>query len=178
MTEFSRPLRLDEIGQGARRDIAATEQECAALADRFGLVSIKGLAASLNIVPDDAGFRVHGTLSGHAVAACSISAEDVPQEVREELDLLVTRDKPAVGPDEEIELDVSALDVIHIEGGKIDLGEIAADSFALALDPFPRADEETIAAAREHLKSEEEARAASEALKQQNSPFAALKEGK
>ncbi len=41
--------------------------------------------------------------------------------------------------DEETELSADALDTMPIEGGAIDLGEAAAETMALALDPFPRA---------------------------------------
>ena len=40
---------------------------------------------------------------------------------------------------EEIELDGDAIDVLPIEGGAIDLGEAAAETLALSLDPFARA---------------------------------------
>ncbi len=42
------------------------------------------------------------------------------------------------GGDEEVELGGDALDTIEIEGGAIDLGEAAAETLALALDPYPR----------------------------------------
>jgi uncharacterized metal-binding protein YceD (DUF177 family) len=39
---------------------------------------------------------------------------------------------------DEVELGDSDIDVIPYEGGTIDLGEVAAETMALALDPFPR----------------------------------------
>ena len=44
--EFSRPVRIDTLGEGGRTvAIEADEAERAALAARFGLISIEGLAA-------------------------------------------------------------------------------------------------------------------------------------
>ena len=40
--------------------------------------------------------------------------------------------------DGEVELSADALDTLPIESGAIDLGEAAAETMALALDPFPR----------------------------------------
>ena len=40
--------------------------------------------------------------------------------------------------EDEVELSDDALDTIEIDGAEIDLGEAAAETMALALDPFPR----------------------------------------
>ncbi|MBV7256197.1 DUF177 domain-containing protein [Pacificimonas sp. WHA3] len=175
--EFSRPIRLDEIGGGVTRTLNAKEEECAALARRFGLVAITALTAKLAIAGEGRGIRISGSMTGDAVASCSISAEDVAQHIAETIDILAVKEDAAHTPDEEIELASADLDIVHIEDGRIDLGEIIAASFALALDPFPRAGDDVIAAARLHLLSEEEAAAEAQAAKEAASPFAALKPG-
>ena len=61
--------------------------------------------------------------------------------------------------DEEIELTDDQLDELPLEGDTLDLGELVAQSLALALDPWPRAPKEIRAAAARHLISEAEAEA-------------------
>jgi hypothetical protein len=54
------------------------------------------------------------------------------------------------------------------EGGAIDLGEAAAQTLALSIDPYPRSPAAEAALREAGVKSEEDARA-------EASPFAALK---
>ena len=166
MSEFSRLLSLDAIGDGVTRTIEAAPAERAALARRFDLRDIAVLSATLTASPAPDGVRVGGHVVADATQACAVSGEDVPARVDERFEVLLLRD---IGAAEEVELDAGGCDVLPLEGGAVDLGEIAAQSFGLALDPYPRASDEVIAAARRLLTSEEEARAAS-------NPFAALKQ--
>ena len=70
------------------------------------------------------------------------------------------------------------LDVLPLDGELIDLGEVAADTLGLALDPFPHASETELAEARARLMNEEEAaRLAAEDSASRN-PFRVLKGGK
>ena len=59
----------------------------------------------------------------------------MPARVDEAVALRFVEDDAA---GEEVELSADALDTMPIEGGGIDLGEAAAETMALALDPFPR----------------------------------------
>ncbi|MGB7406769.1 MAG: DUF177 domain-containing protein [Pacificimonas sp.] len=173
--EFSRIVKLDEIGNGIERRIEATAIERAALAVRFGLVTLDELTARLTVAPGEGGFRVTGPVSGRAVASCVVSAEDVAQTVDEQLALTFVRELPDM-PDEDVELSLDELDIVSLGGARtIDLGEVAAEAFVLALDPFPRASDEDIAAARALLMSEEDVAAEAAEIKRKTSPFAALK---
>lgn len=137
--EFSRPFRLDELGTAPRSvTVEAAEAECAALATRFGLLSIDDLSASAELTREGDVVSVKGRLAARVVQPCVASGEPVPAAIAEDFAL---RFVPA-GADpeaEEIELDESALDEIDYEGGAVDLGEAVAQTLALALDPFPRA---------------------------------------
>lgn len=135
--EFSRPERLDTIGT-APRDIAieADAGERAALAKRFALIGIDRLAARLTVMRDGDAFVARGTVEADVVQACSASGEPVPARIAETVALKFVQGDAR---EEEVELDDGALDTIEIEGSAIDLGEAAAETMALALDPFPRA---------------------------------------
>ncbi len=172
--EFSRPVRLDTIGEGAFGvSVTANEAERAALARRFDLPAIASLDADATLTRTGDLVLVAGRLRGVATQSCVATGEPVPARIDEPFAL---RFEPAGaivdgGRPEDFELDEGDLDIIPYEGSAVDLGEAVAQSFALALDPFPR-----IADADMHLRAagvltEEEAEAARVAA----SPFAALK---
>ena len=157
--EFSRPERLDTIGERERIvEIAATEDERAALAKRFALLSITRLDARLGIKRTDSGIVVKGRVTGAAVQACSVTDEPLDTQINEPVALLFVDQLVSEG--DEVELSDDALDTVAIEGGTIDLGEAAADTLALAIDPFPRGPNAAAALAAAGVISEDEFRPA------------------
>lgn len=152
--EFARPERVDTIGPREREiDIAADDTERAALARRFGLLSIDRLEARFTIWREAAGIKVTGTVSADLVQPCSASAEPVPAHVEERVSLLFVEGGAET---EEVELSADALDTVEIENGVVDLGEAAAETVALALDPFPRAPNAEAALRKAGVLSEDE----------------------
>ncbi|MCC2980503.1 MULTISPECIES: YceD family protein [unclassified Sphingomonas] len=134
--EFSRPIRIDTIGEGERSEtIEASDTERAALAQRFGLLGIERLSGNFVLRRDAAGVLVSGRVLATATQACSITGESLPAAVDEEARLRFVDD---LGGGEEVELDDADIDVLPLEGAAIDLGEVAAETLALSLDPFPR----------------------------------------
>ncbi|MES2441632.1 MAG: YceD family protein [Pseudomonadota bacterium] len=135
--EFSRERRLDQIGAGETIvEIGAEPGECAALAARFGLLAIDSLDARYAIRRDNAEIRATGHLSARVTQACVASHEPVPAVIEEDFDL---RFLPEAEPGaDEVELSEAECDTVFYTGGAIDLGEAAAETLALALDPFPR----------------------------------------
>lgn len=161
--EFSHILRAHEIGGTVRRvELAANDTERAALAARFTLLSLDTLTASLEVKREAAGIRVTGRVMATGTQPCVASGEPVPFKVKEAVALLLS-DAPDGGG--EIELSGDDLDVEPLVGDIVDLGEIAAQAFALGLDPYPRS-----AVSVAGVISEDEAIA-------QRSPFAVLKKG-
>ncbi len=162
--EFSRPYRLDELGGGARAvTIEADEAERAALAVRFGLIQIDALAVTAELVRDGDAVVATGNLRASVVQACVASGDPVPARIAE-ASALRFLPEAEVDAAEEIELHENDLDVIPYEGSAIDIGEAAAQTLALALDPFPRAPD-----------AEEKLRAAGVIGEEDAGPFAALK---
>jgi len=134
--EFSRIIDIRHI-EPKPVELTATPEECKALAKRFNLVSIGHLTATVTITRDGAVIRAKGTLSSDLVQSCAISAEDLPQKIREKLDLrFVPETGVEGGPDEEIELSEEDCDDIPYSGERFDLGEAVAQSLALSIDPF------------------------------------------
>jgi uncharacterized metal-binding protein YceD (DUF177 family) len=174
--ELSRIVRLSEIGSAPRPErIEARPDERAALVERFGLATLDRLEADLSVRREAAGVRVKGRVHAEAAQICAVSGEPVPTSIDEPVDLLFASDVPTARPDEEVELAEGDLDVLPLEGESVDLGEAVAQSFGLALDPYPRAGDDVLAAARQRLLSEEEAAAQAEADKAARNPFRVLK---
>lgn len=159
--EFSREIRAHDIGSHSRQQmIEADETERAALARRFGLLSLDRLTAALDLRREAAGIRVTGQVHGSGEQACVATAEPLPFLITEPVAVLLTE----AGPEgDEIELADADLDTESLAGDIIDMGEIAAQALALGLDPYPRS-----ARAAPGVISEEAARAAA-------SPFSVLK---
>jgi uncharacterized metal-binding protein YceD (DUF177 family) len=169
MNEFSRLFRLDSLSAEPRDvHIEAEPAEREALAARFGLVAVEALAAQARLSRRGENAAAAGTLRAKVTQSCIATAEPVGQTVDETFSI-VFRPPPQARPDEEIELGEEELDVVFYEGGAIDLGEAAAQTLALALDPYPRSAEAEAALREAGVGSEEEARA-------EASPFAALKD--
>ncbi|KQN92437.1 hypothetical protein ASE95_06805 [Sphingomonas sp. Leaf231] len=156
-TEFARVERLDTIGEEERRvAIEANDTERDALARRFELLAVERLGAEFTIRREAGGVTARGRVDAVVVQACSVTGTPLRQTVGEDVALRFV--EPAVGGgEEEIELAGDALDTIEIEGGGIDLGEAAAETMALCLDPFPRSPEAETVLKRSGVLSEEEA---------------------
>ncbi|QDX27604.1 DUF177 domain-containing protein [Sphingomonas suaedae] len=135
--EFSRSERLDAIGTGERRvAIEADAEERKALARRFGLIAIDRLVAQMAVRRDATGILARGHLSGAVVQPCSVTGDPVPATVEEEFAIRFLPEGEAMA--DEVELTDEDCDTVFYTGGSIDLGEAAAETLALALDPFPR----------------------------------------
>lgn len=161
--EYSHSVRAHEIGGTPKRlMLEASKSERAALAVRFGLLNLDRLNAALEVKRETTGIRITGQVHGAGAQPCVASAEPVPFLVTERIALLLTDATPEGG---DIELSSADLDVEVLDGDIIDLGEIAAQAFALGLDPYPR-----LAGSVAGVISEDEAIA-------QRSPFAVLKKG-
>ena len=139
-SEFSRPIDLDEIEKnGLQRGIIAKAQECAALAQRFDILGLEDLRATLDIRKLDDGetVTVTGYMTAKVTQTCTVSLDPFVADVSVELDQVLVRAGAAVteadvDPDEEGYYDE------QIEGNVIDLGEMVAQCLALELDPYPR----------------------------------------
>jgi uncharacterized metal-binding protein YceD (DUF177 family) len=154
--EFARPQRVDTIGDDARTiEIDADAQERAALAKRFDVIAIERLTGKFTIRRDAAGIVAEGRVAAAVTQACSITGDPLPATVDEPVAL---RFVPGTDADQdEIELGDSDIDVIPYDGGTIDLGEVAAETMALALDPFPRGPNAEVVLKQAGVLSEEQA---------------------
>jgi uncharacterized metal-binding protein YceD (DUF177 family) len=137
--EFSRPIDLDRIGDvESVFDFVATPEECAALAARFGLISIERLEARIKLRRrrGKALLRLSGHFSADVTQSCVVTLAPVPGHVEDGFTVLYGDvDQGAevlIDPQEEADFE-------PLPTGVLDVGETVAQEFALALDPYPRA---------------------------------------
>ncbi|WP_342249690.1 YceD family protein [Sphingomonas sp. OTU376] len=170
-SEFNRPQRLDTIGAGESQvQVQAEPNERIALAERFGLKSIDSLAADYRIRRDAQGIIATGHLSARVVQACVITDEPVPAKIEEDFAIRFLPESDGDAGEEEMELSEDECDIVFYSGGAIDLGEAAAETLALALDPYPRSASAEGALRDAGVISEEEAKR----LAEESGPFGGL----
>jgi uncharacterized metal-binding protein YceD (DUF177 family) len=138
-SEFSRLVDLDRVGDAeVVRDIAASPEECAALARRFGLVAIGRLEAQVRLRRERARtvLRVSGHLLAEVTQACVVTLAPVPNRIAEDFTILYG-DVPAAAA---VDMDPDPGDALEPwPAGPLDIGEAVAQELSLALDPYPRA---------------------------------------
>jgi uncharacterized metal-binding protein YceD (DUF177 family) len=139
--EFSRPLALERIAStGTEVTIEADAEERAALARRFGIAAIHALSARFVAMPwRRGGVEVRGEFDAEVELMSVVSLEPFISRVGESVvRYFLAETAPGHHPSV---LNVESLEGEEpdvVSGGSIDLGEIAAESLALALDPYPR----------------------------------------
>ncbi len=157
--EFSRPLQTDRVPKaGSVEKLKADPEELKALARRMKVPAIHALTAEIKATPwRGGGLKLEGHLTADIEQVSVISLEPF----RETVSVPVARYflPPGAIVENEGEDDADPID-----NGWIDLGEVAAETLALDLDPYPRKPGEAFA---EHIEDDSQP-AASE------SPFAVL----
>lgn len=143
--EFSRTYRLTQVRQQPLTvQVEADEAERTALARRFGLVSLDRLEASVTLTADGEDILADGTLIAAVEQACVASGEPIAVALDEPLALRFSPEpESSDGDDDDEEMaessaDLDDRDLIHYEGGSVDIGEAIAQTLLLSLDPYPR----------------------------------------
>ncbi|QLC25583.1 DUF177 domain-containing protein [Parasphingopyxis algicola] len=155
--EFSRRIAIDTIGAGAAtHEIEADANERAALAERFDLQALPTLSARAEIRREGADIFARGEVYADVTQRCVVTGEPVTDRIEADFDLRFVPEDLPVGA-EEIELSADECETMIYTDGAIDLGEAAAQTMALALDPFPRSANAEAALRAAGVISEEEA---------------------
>jgi uncharacterized metal-binding protein YceD (DUF177 family) len=122
-------------------DIAVSESERAALAEEYGLQAVKAFSAQVETRPISGGVKVDGRLTADIVQTCVVSLVPVEEHIDETFSVRFLREAPpAPKPGDEILVDADVPDPPELlEGPTLDLGALAEEYFALAINPYPRA---------------------------------------
>jgi uncharacterized metal-binding protein YceD (DUF177 family) len=162
--EFSRPIRVDQIGKmGVSNPIAANAVERAALMQRFGLLALDRLEADYSIGTENGFIVARGRVRAALAQPCVATGTPVPERIDSDFILRFVVDGTDVSDTEELELDAEDCDTIGYDGQIIDMGEAMAETVALAMTPYPRAPDADVVLREAGVLSEEHA-----------GPFAAL----
>ena len=138
--EFSRKIAVDTLRASERAFVfEAEEGELRALAGRFGILAIERFHVRARVkLLSGALVRVNGDLAADVVQACVVTLVPVASHVEDCFTTTFATDRPA--DPREVVVDLDAEDPPEpITGGAIDVGDLAAEYLALALNPFPRA---------------------------------------
>ena len=149
---FSRPLDVRRLPAGGLQQlIEANEAERATLAAMMGLPAIASLAARCELRPRAGGrIALSGEVTADVTQLCVVTLEPFESRIVQEIELLFApaspeqagrrRDdiavaashRPVPGSDDQADPPDPIID------DTIDLGAVAAEFVALALDPYPR----------------------------------------
>ena len=137
--EFSRPIKVDQIGRLAGNlHIAAKAEERMALMRRFGLLALDRLEADYGIGEDNGAIVARGRIRATLSQPCVATGLPVPEQIDSDFLLrFIVEGTDVVGSDE-LELDGEDCDTIGYDGQIIDMGEAVAETMALVMAPYPR----------------------------------------
>lgn len=161
---FSRPFTVDELLRRPDETVkvSAEPEERAALAQADGIVALPALEAEFKVGREGKNIRVTGKVRARVTQECVVTLEPFDTELTEDVDVRfafapvvrapetragerMSRRRAAQAHEErraQPEPDFPAHEEDDppdpIVDGKIDLGALAAEFVALALDPYPR----------------------------------------
>lgn len=140
--EFSRPFDAETISEAPRFvEIGADETERRKLAGRFSLKAIDHLSARVKLARRAGIVHADGHVEAKVTQSCVVTGEPLPTSIDAPFSVRYVPDAFGLGGDEEgVELSAEDCDTLPLEANRIDLGELAAETLALALDPFPRSE--------------------------------------
>ena len=136
--DFGKRLPLNQIRDGERVELVASEGERQEIAQRLGLGSLERLEAHAALSRDKQKVRATGRLKAALTQACVITGDPVVVRVDEPFDIIFLPQPEPGGLPEEVELSEEDCDTVFHGGSGIDLGEAIADTLGLSLDPYPR----------------------------------------
>ncbi len=133
--ELYRPVAVDRVGpDGLTVEVRADDTECRALAARMAIPAVAEFVCRFSLSAAPGGVVLaQGHLRARVMRICVLTL-DAFETVTEERFRLRCVPAGRESDDDDPESD----DEIAYQGGAIDLGEVAAEQLALALDPYPR----------------------------------------
>jgi len=134
--EFSRLIATPKPGASVNIAETATAQERAALAERFGALEVGAFSVRATYRGQTDGALLSGAVSARLTQQCVVTMEPVESRIEEPFERRFAATPRDEAP---VEFDPEAEDPPEPLGPEIDIGEIAAETAALAIDPYPRA---------------------------------------
>jgi uncharacterized metal-binding protein YceD (DUF177 family) len=146
---LSRPVKVDEIRDGASGEVAATHAELGVTAEMLDLVALDELRLAYRFDDHGAGrLRLTGTLHAKVTQTCVISLDPVEARIELPVEVEFWPERQIPQPDRSAaEPGTSGLGdwPEAIVDGRIDLGPVLYESLATALDPYPKREDASFA---------------------------------
>ena len=143
--EFPRPIDVSRIlSKGRQCKFEASEQERAALAERYAVLSIDSLVAECFIAPSEnrgkkKHYKLEATFRAKVVQSCGISLDPIEENISGEFTIILQQaSKKHRGEPAEIDFTHDEEDIEFLSSDIIDVGEMIAQHFSLAINPYPR----------------------------------------
>jgi hypothetical protein len=144
---LSRIVSLGDGGEAISGRIEASEAECKALAADLGIESLASLTFDYRLHPIACErFRLTGRLDARLTQLCVVTLEPVAEHIDEEFSLECWPQDQIEAAGEEAEAEPVYGELPEeppapIINGKVDIGALAAEIFASAINPYPRKDD-------------------------------------
>ena len=141
---FRRFLSLREMAaqKGVKLSETADEAERAAIATAFGLPGVASFETSFAFRPEGAdAWRLDGEVRARFTQECVVTLQPVGAKVAESFTRVFSPDgvDPFADPSASIDFDLEEEDPAEPLGDGVDVGAVALEALALAIDPYPRA---------------------------------------
>jgi uncharacterized metal-binding protein YceD (DUF177 family) len=130
-----------EVGAGGRSvSFAASEEERAGLARRFGLQAVLDVTVEGRLFAEgDGEFVFRGDIVAKVVQTCVVTLEPVENSINEPMALRFIPVERLAEPRREVMVDAEQEEETEgLAGDVVDLGPAVAEQFGVALDPYPR----------------------------------------
>jgi hypothetical protein len=131
--------------KGMPLKITADERQREGLAESHELAALPFFEADLLVTAwKKDGVKVTGTVRAHVVQECVVTLEPVEDKIEADVDALFVPEgsklaRPQLSSEAEMLLDAEGPDAPEVfSGDAIDVGALAEQFFALALNPYPR----------------------------------------
>lgn len=148
--------------KGLTFDLIATAQELNTLAERFELPAVKSFHVTGSITGDHI-LKVSADIRAQITQICVITLKEFDADFKTHFEEFFSEKGVDYDTEQDFDIDMEEDVSDMIKNGKLNLGEIIAQQFGLALDPFPRSTDETF----EYIE---------EAPGQKQNPFKGLKD--
>ena len=132
---LNKVLFLGEIGpDGWHGDFVATPAQCAKIAERFEIPSVKSLTAHVNATIEEDLIRVYGHIKANLERICVVSLDHFEEVLNTDFEALFAENVPLL-KEGEMEDDIEPID-----RGRLDIFDIVSEQVGLNMNPFPRKD--------------------------------------
>lgn len=171
-SEFSHIVTVEPWpADGISVDLKATDGQRRRLRERFDLVDLTLLNAKGTIAKASDGLIFDGWLEAEVVQTCVATLKPVPALVKTSFKrrYRLGETGSALPRQGEVVLDDDNADIDLLDQDHIDVGEVIAEEFYLALDPYPRAEDADI------VMAEIQGSVDGDAVALPDSPFAKLR---